>query len=511
MSEGTVPVRSTSPSLPPPIRRVLGQLALRLRTAFLLKGLGTTALTLVLGIVVGMGADFIWVLPQTLRLGDLGRLACRRWPGLDPHDAAAAASSARTLRPGRGGRAGTSRAGRAAHRRGGAPGSGYPSSWLARPDRRAGRGSGPNVPGAPAGAAVSWSRALRRLTVGLLAVGLIAAPPSSPARSVRHARPAVPHALGRPRPRRPICRERRAGRSRPGHWLRPDRLGEVRPLLAIGITPDAAWLEWTDGRGCRPPANRHAGGARSDPSAPSDSSARRFALTLPRLVRSIAYRVIMRRRRQPVDTGSRRSSRPPSRRSRPRVEPPRLHQATGHARPRPGPDRGVRGQPGDARHHAQPARPLHRDRVAEAGGKRRREVVAATLADGGRNGSFSRVADASGPYTLAHARRARDRQPRGGSAPPDRPARMLRPRSPSADRAAERSQPGRIRSSWHSRRATTSRSPRSSSTTRSVAAARPGTSPRRAIPVKATAWARARRGAWPCCRLRPLRLEPGDR
>ena len=67
MNEATIPVGSANPALPRPIRRVLGQLGLRLRMASCLRGLGTTILVMALCAALGMAADLARALSQLAR------------------------------------------------------------------------------------------------------------------------------------------------------------------------------------------------------------------------------------------------------------------------------------------------------------------------------------------------------------------------------------------------------------------------------------------------------------
>ena len=197
MGGATIPAPGSRQGLPRPIGAPLSRLGVRLRLSSLLRGLGTTALILAAGAAMGMVADFAWDLARPATVGDLGRMAGQRFPGLDPDSASAAPAPVQTVRSGRGGRAGESRAGRGPHRR-------------RRTSRTGIRHGSPDLIAALADQAarscrtlqparsVSWSRAVRRMAIGMSAAGLVAAPPAPP-RSVRRACAAVPDALGRHR------------------------------------------------------------------------------------------------------------------------------------------------------------------------------------------------------------------------------------------------------------------------------------------------------------------------
>ncbi len=399
MSEGTIPVRSANPSLPPPILRALARLGLRLRTAFLIKGLGTTALILVLGAVLGMAAEFVWVLPQGSRWAiwgiwlivtglafilttlrplvrrfsafDLAAVAEQGQPELGERLTAAVALLDRGIRP-----------------------HGSPTLIAALAEDAVARSRAVQP-----GRAVSWSRAVRRLTLGLLAVGLIAVPARL-----------LPESYGRIARRflMPWADLDRVGRFvvtiAPGdHVLATGTdltvSARVRPWFGIDTTPDAAWLEWTAEGDASPQRVAMPAATESDPTAPSDTSARRFALTLPRLVRSMTYRVIC---------GG--SSSPRYRITA--LEPPAVATITARVEPPPYTRRAAAIARDPARIDAfegsrvtldvtptRPVRSLEIDWPQPAGALPVR--IAATLPDSGRNGSATLVAEASGSYSLA--------------------------------------------------------------------------------------------------------------
>src|SRR3954471_7879698 len=63
MSEATIPGHP----LPVAVRRALGRLDRRLRTAAALRGLGLAAVVVALGAALGMAVDVAWVLPAAVR------------------------------------------------------------------------------------------------------------------------------------------------------------------------------------------------------------------------------------------------------------------------------------------------------------------------------------------------------------------------------------------------------------------------------------------------------------
>ncbi len=365
MDEATIPLGRyyATATLPRPIRRALGRLGLRLRLASCLRGLGTTILVMALCAAMGMAADLAWVLPQVTRwaiwgvwlaIGGLIFLLTILRPLFRRFGAFDLAAVAERGHPELGERLTGAVAllgnGRAPH--------GSPTLIAALAEEAVAEARTVK----PAGA-VSWSRAGRRFAGALLVLGLIASPASR-----------WPDSYGT------------LARRFLMPWADIDRIGRfvvtvapgdkvlavgsdltvsagIRPLLGIGPTPESAWLEWTaDGdagpqRIAMPPA--------SGPES-SDPSARRFAFTLPKLGRSFAYRVVSGEAtsRTAPDHDSRTAFRHIH---RGQGRAAGLYQAPDHDRPQPGPDRRPGGQPDHARHHAQPARPLHRGRMAEAG------------------------------------------------------------------------------------------------------------------------------------------------
>ena len=189
----------------------------RLRAACCCEGWAWVALVVAVGAVLGMGADFAWPLSPGGAVGDLGGLARGDGRGdgrgvlrplLRGRAALDLAAVAERTHPGLGerltGAVALLDAATAAPR-------------LAGPDRRAGRRGrrarrdGRPGPRGPAEAAGARDRAgAGRAGPGRRAGGPLAG-------HVRHPRPAVPRPLGRPRPDRPVRRDRRAGR--PG-WRR---------------------------------------------------------------------------------------------------------------------------------------------------------------------------------------------------------------------------------------------------------------------------------------------------
>ncbi len=431
-------------------------------------------------------------------VGDLGRLADRRRIGPDRDDAPAAAEAVRHFRSGRRGRAGASRAGREPHRGRRPAGCGYPArlaradrrSWPTGPPDRAGRSDRPGPshgPGRVDGSAF-----------GLLAIGVVAAP-----------------ALLRPDPFGTLARRFLMP------WADIDRVSrillsvapgdkviaagsdltitaEARPLLAVGLgpAPEAAWLEWSDEAGsvvqriAMEPA-RSAGSTEG-----SDARVHRFALTMPRLSHSIAYRVTS------GDAASRRyrvtAMEPPSIASiTARVEPPAYTRRPNSIARDPARIEAFEGS--RVTLDITPDRPVRAIEVgwpAEAGkttrrcpGRRRPE------------GSFSAIASESGPYRLSlddeHGIRSRADESRMLIVRPDAPPTV----TVRGDEGAKEANPhdtvtvalrGARRRRGRIGRAALRDPPRRVAVRR----AGNGPSPGQGRP----GWARRRAGAWPRCR-----------
>ena len=219
--------------------------------------------------------------------------------------------------------------------------------------------------------AVSWARAARRLAGGLLAAGLLTAPafvwPDSYGTLAR--RFLMPWA--------DIDRiSRFVVTVAPGDKVLAvgsdlTVTASVRPRFGIGPTPDAAWLEWTAEGDASPQrvAMPLAIRPRSGESTGFVPAAVRVHPAEPRPIDLVSGR--HRRGREPsapdhdARATGRHGDRGPGRAAG-------LYKAPGLDRPGPGPDRRDRRQSHHARHHAQPARPLDRSRMAEANGNEAR-------------------------------------------------------------------------------------------------------------------------------------------
>ncbi|MGP0062270.1 MAG: hypothetical protein ACLQGP_01545 [Isosphaeraceae bacterium] len=401
MNEATIPVgpARASASLPRPIRRVLGRLGLRLRLASCLRGLGTTILVMALCAAMGMAADLAWVLPQLARwaiwgvwlaIGGLALILTALRPLVRRLGAFDLASVAERGHPELGerltGAVALLGSGRAPH--------GSPSLIAAL----ASEAIAESRTVKPA-RAVSWSRAARRLAGGILVLGSLVTPaflwPDSYGALAR--RFVMP-------------------------WADIDRIGRfvvtvtpgdkvlavgsdltvsasVRPLLGIGPTPDAAWLEWIPEGDASPQRIAMPPVTDADSTTPTDSSVGRFAFTLPRLGRSIEYRVV---------SGEATSQRhrittlePPSVASiAARVEPPSYTKLpTTIARD---PARIDALEDSRITLDITPSRPVRSIEVGWPKPEGTKPVpIAAILTAGGRSGSATLAAEVSGPYTLA--------------------------------------------------------------------------------------------------------------
>ena len=235
---------------------------------------------------------------------------------------------------------------------------------------------------------------------------MLAAPLLLVARHLRAAGAAFSHAVGRRRTGRPPRACRVAGRPSASGWGGSVRLG-VGPLAAADRFGAGGSMAGMVGRG-RAGSHRVAMPVvprkdRRDGSTTA-RAARDFALTLPRLARSISYR---------VESGSVKSPRyevtvvePPAVAAiAARVEPPAYTKLPADDRRRREPDRSVRGEPGDARHQDEPAGALDRSRMAGCTRSSRIRDGAArsrqAWTSGGEGGSVTVDASRSGPFAVS--------------------------------------------------------------------------------------------------------------
>jgi len=285
-------------SLPRPIRSALRRLDRRLRTSSSLSGLGWTAVVMAALAALGMAADFAWVLPQALRWAFwvawvasslLAFVATVVRPIIGRSRAFDLAAVAERSHPEIGGEPLT---GAVSLMDEGSPAHGSPAliaAVVARAAEQAGR--------IEPSRAIPWRGAFTRLACGLFALGLLALPvliwPQSYGTLVR--RFLMP-------------------------WVDLDRVGleilTVKPgdqVLAVGVDlpvtaslrsrfgfglgpkSGEAWLDWSfqgepeRHRVAMPPAADDAPEPEQSPRSTSPS--RHFAVTLPRLGRSISYRI----------------------------------------------------------------------------------------------------------------------------------------------------------------------------------------------------------------------------
>ncbi len=424
MSEATIPSRGPSHPLPRPLGRVLGRIGVRLRLASLIRGLGTTAMVLALLAALGMAADFLRDLPQPVRwaiwgawlaAGGFVLIATTLRPLLRRFGTFDLAAAAEQGHP----ELGEQITGAVALLGAGAP-HGSPELIAELADRAA--RSCRTLQ--PAGS-VSWSRSGRRLALGLLAVGVVAAPPLL--------RPDPFGALARRflMPWADIDRVSRIVLSvAPGDKVIAAGsdltiTAEARPMLAVGFgpAPEAAWLEWSDEAGTV--VQRIAMESAQPAQSPdqSDASVHRFTLTMPRLSHSMAYRVTS------GDAASRRyrvtAMEPPSIASiTATVEPPAYTKRPSIVARDPARIEAFEGS--RVTLDITPDRPVRAIEVgwpAEAG--KPAAATTAALADGGRKGSFSAIARESGPYDLSmddeHGIRSRAEKSRMVVVQPDAP------------------------------------------------------------------------------------------
>ncbi len=293
MRASTISVQLAEGSLPKPIGRVLRRLGRHVRASSLLRGLGTTALVVAGATALGMAADFAWVLPRSARWATWGAwltaglvafaatVLVATFRRILPLDLAAVAEQGH---PG----LGEHLTGAVALLGGGSRSHGSPRLIAAVADRAA-----EHVVTVETSRVIPWRRALSRLLMGVVALGLLAAPllwwPDSYRRLARHFL-------------MPWADLERVGRHvltvAPGDKVLPvgadlSVSASIRSRLGMDSAPTEAWLEWTiegDPGSHRVPM----------PVAPKDASnaatiaspaERGFDLTLPRLARSISYRV----------------------------------------------------------------------------------------------------------------------------------------------------------------------------------------------------------------------------
>ena len=397
MSEAAITSRPANSILPRPLRKLLGRVSLRLRTAYCLRGLGTTILAMTMTAALGMAADYAWVLSQVARwsiwTGWLGfgglvflttlRPLVRRFGVFDL--AAMAERGVPELGERLTGAVALLEGDRAPH--------GSPSLIAALAEEAVEK-----TRAVKPARAVSWTRAARRLAGGMLALAMLAAPaylwPESYGTLAR--RFLMPW----------------ADIDRVSQWVVSVAPGDlvlvvgsdltvsatIRPRLNIGRLPDEARLEWqAEGDDRRqgvamPPA------ASPEPTAEPGSSARRFAFTLTKLGRSIGYRVVS------GEASSRRhritALEPPAVTAiAARVEPPAYTKLPATIARDPARITAFEGS--RITLDLTPSRPVESIKVGwpkPPGTKP--EPIAATLSSGGRSGSVTVVAEASGPYTI---------------------------------------------------------------------------------------------------------------
>ena len=289
----TTPVRSLKRTMPKPIAEVLARLDQRVRVSSLVRGLGTTAFVVFLALALGMIADFVWALPAPLRWGtwvaalaavlvtfglsvvraslrrrsafDLAAVVEQAHPGMEENLTGAVALSG-----------------------GGLPSHGSAALIAAVVDRAAER-----VDLVEPARVISWRGPCVRFSIGVAALGVLAAPllfwPVTYTRLARHFL-------------MPWADVERPGRHvlavSPGNHAIPvgadlSISASVRNRLPIDSVPEDAWLVWSaDGeheshRLAMPGLKRN----ESATGSPSAKSSRDYAITLPRLARSISYRV----------------------------------------------------------------------------------------------------------------------------------------------------------------------------------------------------------------------------
>ncbi len=289
----TTPVRSLNRTMPKPIALVLARLDQRVRLSSLVRGLGTTALVVSLVAALGMIADFLWALPQALRWGSWAAalaavLFAFGWSvvraSLRRRNAFDLAAAVEHAHPGME----ENLTGAVALLSGGNPSHGSAALIAAVADRAAER-----VGLVEPARVIPWRGPRTRFLLGLAALGVLAAPllfwPVTYTRLARHFL-------------MPWADVERPGRLvvavSPGNHAIPVGAdlavtASVRTRLSMDSVPEDAWLVWsTEGeqashRVAMPGVKRNELAIGSAPAKPS----RDYAVTLPRLARSISYRV----------------------------------------------------------------------------------------------------------------------------------------------------------------------------------------------------------------------------
>jgi hypothetical protein len=290
MPRATLDGRPHSPPLPAPIRRVLGRVRRRLRAAAFLRGIGVFTLAGTVGALLGMGADLAAPLPQAMRWLIWGvwlatvatalvlailRPLLRRVAALD------LAAVAERTHPQLGERL-TGAVALVCPQRA-TPVQGAPALIAALADEAA-----KMVATVDPARAVPWRRPVRWCALGLLVLGLAAAPAA--------VWPATYGTLAH-RFFAPWSDLERIGRFvitvAPGDDIAA--LGSdltitarLRPRFGNHAAPDSAWLEWTEA------GDHNAWHRVAMPIEQSGSHAvgtSSFAVTLPRLAGSLIYRV----------------------------------------------------------------------------------------------------------------------------------------------------------------------------------------------------------------------------
>lgn len=427
MAQVTIPAQPASPpaaALPLAVRRLLGQVSRRLRARAVLQGLGTASVIAAFGAVLGMAADFFWVLPLWGRWGIwilwlsavgwvlLSRVLRPLVRRIDPLDLAAIAERAE---PSLG-----ERLTAAVGLLGGAGrlnGSTEMVAALARAASAYARVTEPSR-------LVSLRGSVRPLVMGGTALALVVAP-----------------GLIRPDPFAHLARRfvaPWADLDRVGPWVLTVSPGDgvaargadlrvtvqVHPRFGRQAAPAIAWLEWTDAGqgGTRRVAmpEMESVSASESPDSRWLAGTRAFAVTLPRLVGSFSYRIVS---GSAVSRSYRiRVIEPPSVVAvEARVEPPAytgLPLTTARDSGRIEAWEGSR-----VRLDVTASRPI---RGAEIGWPKQPKPVEATVGSDRTTASATLIAEESGPYTLA----LRDEQGVTGVLEPVRRVVVVRPDTP---------------------------------------------------------------------------------
>jgi hypothetical protein len=421
MSSPTISAQTMRGQIPQSIGRVLGRLDRQLRAASFVRGMGTLAIVVSVATVMGMAADFLWELPQAARWAIWGGAVAAMATtfavsvlrsALRPRTAFDLAAAAEKCHPAMEERL----TGAVALLDGGSLAHGSPGLIAAAVDRAA-----EQVGCVEPSRVIPWRRAWARLAIGLVALGAVCAPllawPETYGKLARHF--FMPWADVE-RPARHVLAVSPGDKAVPvGSNLLIT--ASVRSRLPIDQLPAEAWLHWSgEGETAIHRVPMPVMSSNDSAKTPASTSrAREFAVTLPRLARSLFYR---------VESGSIKSPQyeitvvePPSVAAiTARVEPPAYTK-----RPATTIADGSRIEVFEGSRvtldikASRPVRSIEIEWPSGTADTSEGEKRTASLAENGQNGSVTVVATRSGPFTVALSDSV------GIASRPDQPRRVI--------------------------------------------------------------------------------------